>query len=176
MQADNSSRRIQRGAMERQRRQQMNNLYSRLACVVPPSPEKWPKPALLDYSSTYIKNLKERIRELEAKKEELKSESGTSAKDLALQAIEVIERGPIVEVNLVTGLNKGIMLHEVISILEEEGAQLLSANYSASTDRVFYTIISQAFSSRIGIETSRVQERLKALCGTGCFSPALEGN
>ncbi|KAL3511294.1 hypothetical protein ACH5RR_030695 [Cinchona calisaya] len=175
MQADNSPRRI-RGVMERQRRQQINNLYSRLASVLPPLPEKLPKPALLDYSSTYINNLKERIRELEAKKEELKSDGSTSAKDLALQAIEVIEKGPIVEVNLVTGLNKGFVLHEVISILEEEGAQLLSANYSASTDRVFYTIISQAFSSRIGIETSRVQERLKALCGPGCFSPALEGN
>ncbi|KAL3511285.1 hypothetical protein ACH5RR_030686 [Cinchona calisaya] len=176
MLADNSPRRIQRGVMEKQRRQQMNNLYSRLASLLPPSQAELPKPALLDYSSTYVKILQKRIRELEAKKEELKSETSTSAKDSTLQAIEVIEKGSIVEVNLVTGLNKGFMLHEVINILEEEGAQILSANYSASTDRVFCTISSQAFSSRIGIETSRVHERLKALCGTGCFSPAVVGN
>ena len=90
----------------------------------------------MEQSFVYLKDLKKRIDELNAKKEELKE-------DLVLPAIEMSEKGPILEVNLVTSLKKGFTLHEVISILEEEGAQVLSANYSTSKNRIFYTISSQ---------------------------------
>lgn len=175
MKAGNFQPRIHRGLMERHRRQQMKNLHSSLASLLsPPASEmKLSLPALLDYSFTYVKNLKERIHEHEAKKEELKREIGSSKEDFVLQAVKIIEKGPILEVNLVTGLHKRFILPEVISILEEGGAQVLSASYSRSTDRVLYTISSQAFSPRIGIETSTLHERLKALAGTGCFFSSL---
>ncbi|XP_027098316.1 transcription factor bHLH167 [Coffea arabica] len=175
MQAGNLKPRTPRGVMERHRRQQMKNLYSKLASLLlPPASEvNLPLPALLDYSLTHVKNLKERIQELEAKKEKLKGEIGSSTADIVLQAVKIIEKGPILEVNLETGLHKRFILPEVISILEEGGAQVLSASYATLTDRVLYTISSEASSPRIGIETSRLHDRLKALGGTGCFFSSL---
>ena len=103
----------------------------------------FPLPTLLDYSLTHVKNLKERIQELEAKKEKLKGEIGSSTADIVLQAVKIIEKGPILEVNLETGLHKRFILPEVISILEAGGAQVLSASYATLTDRVLYTISSE---------------------------------
>ncbi|XP_027099323.2 transcription factor bHLH168 [Coffea arabica] len=170
MQPEGVSCKIGRSVKGKLRRLHFKNLYSRLASLLPPlaSQEKLTLPALVEQSFVYVKDLKKRIDELNAKKEELKE-------DLVLPAIEMSEKGPILEVNLVTSLKKGFTLHEVISILEEEGAQVLSANYSTSKNRIYYTISSQAYSSRIGIETSRVYQRLKTLSAAGFASPALGG-
>ncbi|CAI9092906.1 OLC1v1028264C3 [Oldenlandia corymbosa var. corymbosa] len=156
-----------RGVIEKNRRQQMKNLYSNLASLLPPlnSKEKMPLPALLNRSCQYVKQLKERVEKLKTEREGLKE-------DLAVAAVDLHERGPELEVNLVTGLNKGFLLPKVLRVLQEEGAQVLSANYSSSTDRIFYSITSQALYPRIGIDTSKLRERLKLLSGISSVSPA----
>ncbi|KAA8529582.1 hypothetical protein F0562_034318 [Nyssa sinensis] len=84
--------------------------------------------------------------------------------NLMLPAVAVKETGSTLEVNLVTGLDKRDMLHEVLHVLEAEGtAEVLSASYCNVGDKIFYTIYSQAIWPRIGIETSKVRERLKEL-------------
>ncbi|KAL3511287.1 hypothetical protein ACH5RR_030688 [Cinchona calisaya] len=150
------SHKINRCVKEKHRRLQFKNLHSQLASLLPPSQEKLSLSALVDRSFAYVKYLKERIDKLKAKKEELKEE-------LVQPAIEVNEKGSVLEVNLITSSEKGFTLHEIISILEGEGAQVLSASYSTMKNRIIYTITSQAYSSRIGIETSRVHDRLKTL-------------
>ncbi|WJZ81367.1 hypothetical protein VitviT2T_001213 [Vitis vinifera] len=64
---------------------------------------------------------------------------------------------------LTSGLNKKFMLYQVIDVLVEEAAQVVALSYSIVGDKIFYTLSVQAVSSRIGIETSRVQERLTEL-------------
>ncbi|KAL3511295.1 hypothetical protein ACH5RR_030696 [Cinchona calisaya] len=127
-------------------------------------------PIVLDLSCDHVENIKARMEKLKARREKLRVEAGISETgSLVLPSIVVNENGSTLEVNLMSGLNNRFKLHEILRILEEEGARVLSANYSTSRDRILYTICSQAFSSRIGIDTSRVQERLKRLI----ISPAM---
>ncbi|CAD5312327.1 unnamed protein product [Arabidopsis thaliana] len=66
--------------------------------------------------------------------------------------------------NLIMDLNmKRVMLHELVSIFEEEGAQVMSANLQNLNDRTTYTIIAQAIISRIGIDPSRIEERVRKI-------------
>ncbi|KAL3511289.1 hypothetical protein ACH5RR_030690 [Cinchona calisaya] len=101
-------------------------------------------PIALDLSCDHVKNLKERIEKLKARREKLRAEAGISETgSLVLPSIVVNEKGSTLEVNLMSGLNNRFKLHEILGILEEEGARVLSANYSTSRDRILYTICSQ---------------------------------
>ncbi|CAK9187456.1 unnamed protein product [Ilex paraguariensis] len=82
---------------------------------------------------------------------------------LVSPVLAIREMGSILEVNLITGLSKSFTLHQVFSVLQQEGAEVVSASSSTVGVRVFYTIYSQALSSRIGIATSRISERLHQL-------------
>ncbi|CAO2193283.1 unnamed protein product [Urochloa humidicola] len=71
--------------------------------------------------------------------------------------------GSSLDVVLVSSVLRPFKLHDVVTVLEEEGAEVINANFSVAGRKIFYTIHSRAFSSRIGIEVSRVSERLRAL-------------
>ncbi|CAD6211412.1 unnamed protein product [Miscanthus lutarioriparius] len=71
--------------------------------------------------------------------------------------------GSSLEVVLISSVRRPFKLHQVVTVLEEEGAEIISANLSVDGRRMFHTIHSRAFSSRIGIDVSRVSERLRAL-------------
>ncbi|KAM7464621.1 hypothetical protein LguiA_032742 [Lonicera macranthoides] len=68
--------------------------------------------------------------------------------------------GSTMVVNLITGLDKSLTLHQILFVLEEEGAEVLSATYSTVGQRIFYTTHFQALRSRLGIEVPRVHQRL----------------
>ncbi|KAJ4765380.1 basic helix-loop-helix (bHLH) DNA-binding superfamily protein [Rhynchospora pubera] len=132
----------------------------------------------LDGAVTYILKLKERMEELRelrdsksisirgTKRNINRSNIPTSSK-MAVSSvppvIEVRSEDTNLEVVLVCGLHNGFKLHKMIGILEEEGALVKNANFSVVSDKVFYTIHSQALSPRIGVEASRVLERLQDL-------------
>nr|GMD67865.1 transcription factor bHLH167-like [Ipomoea batatas] len=123
---------------EKHRRQQMRGLYRRLASLVPHenSLEKSPAFDVLDHATNYIKQLESNINELKARKDSLKLP--------VVIAVNESEGGESLEINIVCGLEKKevMKMHKVFRILQEEGAQV-------------------AFSPRIGMDTIRVQERLK---------------
>ncbi|KAJ1282924.1 hypothetical protein BS78_03G088400 [Paspalum vaginatum] len=148
----------------------------------------------LDEAAAYIKKLKERVDELRQKTSSarlmaagMRGGASTSAAtttsgggagseeaddDEAVAAPPVVEvrqhhDGSILDVVLISSVERPFKLHEVVTVLEEEGAEILNANFSVAGRKIFYTIHSRAFSSRIGIEVSRVSERLKALCRCG---------
>ncbi|KAF3611450.1 hypothetical protein DY000_02044923 [Brassica cretica] len=56
---------------------------------------------------------------------------------------------------------KRLTLHELLGVFEEEGAQVMSANLQNLNDRTAYTIIAQAIISRIGIDPSRIEKRVR---------------
>ncbi|KAG5618342.1 hypothetical protein H5410_018166 [Solanum commersonii] len=75
--------------------------------------------------------------------------------------VEVRELDSTLEVILVSGLQKNFTLQEVIIIIEQEGAQVVSANYSTIDD----TIHAQVKIARLGIDASRVHLRKqKTVC------------
>ncbi|KAM7468640.1 hypothetical protein LguiB_016202 [Lonicera macranthoides] len=169
-----SSSKVERNVKERNRRMQMKDLLSMLysSMQIKPSGEKLPLLALLEQAASYLKQLKVRVEKLKEMKEQLLKESEgmpttTTTKDEAeikiVPAVEVKEMGSTVEVNLITGLDKSFMLHQILIVLQEEGAEVMTATYSTTDHRIFYTIHFQALWSRLGIEVSRVQQRLRQL-------------
>ncbi|CAO2193284.1 unnamed protein product [Urochloa humidicola] len=145
----------------------------------------------LDEAAAYIKKLKERVDELQQKRTSAQlmaagmaggSAASTSTAAAATsggarspeEAGEEAVEAPVVEilhhqdgsslaVVLISSEERPFKLHEVVTVLEEEGAEIINANLSVSGRRVFHNIHCQAFSPRIGMDVSRVSERLRAL-------------
>ncbi|KAF8399261.1 hypothetical protein HHK36_015126 [Tetracentron sinense] len=124
----------------------------------------------LDHAAVYIKQLQEKIEELKGRKELAMSAQGIDRKirdsvtiGLRLPVVELRDLGSTLEVILISGLDKNFMFYEVISVIEEEGAEVVNASFSIVGDKVFHTIHSQVASSRVGVETSRLYQRLKEL-------------
>ncbi|KAI3971412.1 hypothetical protein MKW92_029191 [Papaver armeniacum] len=142
----------------------------------------------LDNAACYIQKLKGRLDELQRRKQQLAMAStrNNTSQDtyvrhniddypqditsnviiiagnnlLNLPILEVRDFDTTLEVVLITALNKNYMFYGVITLLEEEGAQVTHATFSVVNDKIFHTIHSQV---TFGVETSRVCERLKQL-------------
>ncbi|KAF7034178.1 hypothetical protein CFC21_045226 [Triticum aestivum] len=173
---------------ERERRQRMKALCEKLASLIPKehSPHAL---GSLDAAASYIKKLKERVDDLQHKKASAQamatllgvsgistptitatkssgagSPEGGKKLEAAPRVVEVRQYDDAsMEVRLICSTERPIKLHEVVTILEEEGAVIINANYFVAFDRIFYTIHSRAFSTRIGIDVSRISERMRAL-------------
>ncbi|EEF37024.1 conserved hypothetical protein [Ricinus communis] len=141
-----SSARIQRNMKERDRRTLMKHHLSRLESVLGRQSSKMTVPNLIDEAVKHVREMHDRIEELKVRKAQAAGgyvQTSRMDDQVACKQLKNIET----EVNLVSGLNKNFMLHEVIHVLQEEGAQ--------------------AISPRIGIDTVRVHERLKGLMDPG---------
>ncbi|XBI60905.1 transcription factor bHLH162-like [Triticum dicoccoides] len=188
-----AARVVERKEAERERRQHMKALCAKLASLIPKehfaNPDTMTQLGSLDEAASYIKKLKERVDELRHRRSSAQAMAATrGASGASIPATTPTTRGgagspegekhweesaPVVEVRqhdvtsmhvvLVCSTQRPIMLHEVIRILEEEGADVVNANHSVAGDKIFYTINSRALSSRIGIDVSSVSERLRAL-------------
>ncbi|RVW47215.1 Transcription factor bHLH168 [Vitis vinifera] len=168
-----SSSRVDRKALERDRRQCTKELFSRLGFLLPTPLSKRSLPEMLDQATTHVKQLGQRVEMLKQKKQLLEGSSSiddqtTGIRDHMmggawLPVLTVSDLGSMLEVCVKSGSNKKFMLHQVIQVLVEEAAQVVALSYSNVGDRIFYKINAQAVSPRIGIETSRVHERLKEL-------------
>ncbi|CAL4957654.1 unnamed protein product [Urochloa decumbens] len=93
------------------------------------------------------------------------SSEETSEEAVEAPVVDVLHHhdGSSLDVVLISSVDRQFKLHEVVTVLEEEGAEIINANLSVSGRRVFHNIHCRAFSPRIGIEVSRVTERLRAL-------------
>ncbi|KAI3925864.1 hypothetical protein MKW92_019345 [Papaver armeniacum] len=134
-----------------------------------------------DNAAAYIQELRKRIDELKRKKRSLihggeqeiisinsstssSSSSRTSTMtDTNLPILEVKDLEDAMVVVVVTGLNKNFMLYELITILEEHGAEVVSASFAAVNDKIYHTIHSRVRCSRLGVETTKICDRLKEL-------------
>ena len=119
----------------------------------------------LDTAAAYIKQLKERVDALKRRKEGGGGrEGGAAAGAVRMPVVEVrCQDGATLDVVLISEAGRPFKLHEVITALEEEGAEVVSASFSVVGDKIFYTIHSQALSPRIGLDAARVSERLHDL-------------
>ena len=105
----------------------------------------------LELAACYIKQLRERVEALQRAKEEQaitapRPSSSAMASlmiGLSLPVVELRDFGSSIEVVLISGLNKNFMFYEVMNVLTEEGAEVVSASYSIVGDKVFHTIHAQ---------------------------------
>ncbi|KAL9454997.1 hypothetical protein AB3S75_010410 [Citrus x aurantiifolia] len=155
--AADSSPRAQRNINEKHRRMLMKDLISQLASLIP-SNSKLSVPQILDDATSYIMHLQKNKESLERKKALLKGDDHTEP-----SVMNITTSGSSLEVNLICGLNRNFMFHEIISILEEEAAEVINVTRFNSGDRVIFSVQSKAINSRIGVETARLQDRLKEL-------------
>ncbi|KAJ4711112.1 Transcription factor like [Melia azedarach] len=160
-QQGNNLARINRNLIERNRRNHMKDLFSKLFSLVPVNQNsKLSITELLDQATTYTKQLQEKVEKMRERKELLKVDCRNFEPIINIKYSLDFNN---LEVTIISGSRKSFLLHQVISVLEEEGAEVVSTTYQNAGDKAFYTIYAKAFSSRIGIETSRVDERLKKL-------------
>lgn len=110
-------------------------------------------PVVVDHAAVYIGQLQKRLEELEQRKVQLEAEhsppppqavnmrTGTTT-----PVMEITDLGSTVKVTLISGKDTSFVLCDIISILEEEGAQVLSASYHNAGNKVFFSIHSQVIS------------------------------
>nr|GMD65701.1 transcription factor bHLH162-like [Ipomoea batatas] len=121
---------------ERHRRLQMSALYRQLASVVSrnKSLEKSPALDVLDHATNYIKQLEKRVNELKARKDSLQLP--------VVIAVNESDKDETLEINIVCGSeNKKLKMDKVLRILEEEGAQVVSATYATVNLKSYHTIL-----------------------------------
>ncbi|KAK1552698.1 hypothetical protein Q3G72_022005 [Acer saccharum] len=161
--SSNSSSRINRNLLERNRRIQMNTLLSKLFSLVPQR-QQFSVCESVVHATSYIRNLEEKIKKLRKRKEViLKGDHDDHDEKFYPVVMNVKSSEYTLEVSIISGLKKNFLLHQVISVLVEEGAEVVNITYHYTDGRVFHTIYSKPIYTRIGIETSRVEERLKKL-------------
>ncbi|KAM3380933.1 transcription factor bHLH162-like [Capsicum annuum] len=169
-----TSERLDRKTQEKNRRIQMKYLSSKLFSLIPPhhSKEVLTQEDKIDQTISYIEELKERVAVLKKRKEKLAQGKGDHSKkfmpataytSIKTPMVEVRELGSTLEVISTCGLQKNFTLQEVIKIIEEEGAQVVTANYSTTGDTIYYTIHAQVKITRLGVDASRVHLRLQML-------------
>ncbi|KAH0985690.1 hypothetical protein GBA52_012867 [Prunus armeniaca] len=173
-----SSSRADRKTIEKNRRNQMKALYSKLNSLVPHqrSREVTSLPDQLDDAVNYIKKLQMNLEKMREKKECLmgNEKSGNSnagfvggevmggLKSPQIE-IEIQEMGSALQVVLITGLDYQFMFNESIRVLHEEGADIVNASFSIVEDTIFHTIHSKIGESEPGPVAARISERLKKL-------------
>ncbi|PSS10230.1 Transcription factor bHLH36 like [Actinidia chinensis var. chinensis] len=164
--------RIDRKTIEKNRRNHMKALFSKLHSLVPhhhTSREAMSLADHIDEAANYIKNLEKHLEKLRQKRDRLVAiakqniASMSCAENVGLRPpqIEVHEMGSALTVVLVTGLNYKFMFNETIRVLHEEGAEIVNAGFSVVDDTVFHTIHSKVGESGLGSGAARVSERLK---------------
>ncbi|XP_049367204.1 transcription factor bHLH162-like [Solanum verrucosum] len=174
-----SLEKLDRKTQEKNRRIQMKYLSSKLFSLIPPHHHHYSTKDMvtqqdqIDQAITYIEKLKERVDVLKRRKDKIIAQGtsddskkfmpSTSCSTIKIPMIEVRELGSTIEVILVSCLRKKFTMQEVIIILEQEGAQVVTANFSTIGDKVYYTIHAQVKITRLGVDASRVYSRLQNL-------------
>ncbi|XP_077252694.1 transcription factor bHLH162-like [Tasmannia lanceolata] len=171
MKGTQSSSKLERKTVEKDRRTHMKGQLSKLWNLIPSRYSKEPLSQLdqLDQAIVYINNLKGRVTELMKKKLKLNIEGinenilDRMMTGLWTPVIEVRDLDSSLEVVLISRLHKSFTLSDIIGVLGEEGAEVMNANFSNVGDNVTHIIHSRVTSPRVGLETARVYERLKEL-------------
>uniref|UniRef100_A0A0D9VE22 BHLH domain-containing protein n=1 Tax=Leersia perrieri TaxID=77586 RepID=A0A0D9VE22_9ORYZ len=167
-----------RKTVERNRRNQMNALYSRLDSLVrsgsgsaPPPPGGGPsattRPDRLGEAAEYIRRTEERVGILRERKRELTGSAGSSAAEAA--EVEVQHLGSGLHAILVTGApppppGDGGSFHRAVRAVEEAGGEVHNAHFSLVGAKAIYTIHARVGEGYGGIETvvQRVKEAIRS--------------
>ncbi|XP_061352159.1 transcription factor bHLH162-like [Gastrolobium bilobum] len=167
-----SSTKIQRRVIEKNRRNQMKNLYSKLNSLLPNyhSQEALPLPDQIDEAINYIKSLETKVKKMaQEKKEILMGRKRPRCGTLNSPKLEIHEMGSSLEVILDCEFDKQFIFKEIIRILHEENIEVISANSSLAGNSVLHVVHAKIRQSFFQFGATKVSERLKRLV-TGSVS------
>jgi hypothetical protein len=144
-----SHRKISHNAYERDRRKQLNELYSSLRSLLPDTDhsKKLSIPITVTKVLKYIPELQKQVDALEKKKELL---TGASCKPGVLTMKENTapivsvtcfdDTGIMVQVSQLSSMVGALPMSKCIKVLENEGIRLVSSSTSAFQNRTFYSL------------------------------------
>ncbi|XP_048132468.1 transcription factor bHLH162-like isoform X6 [Rhodamnia argentea] len=148
------SSRPDRKTTERNRRNQMKGLLSRLHSLVPQQSSRESKLTLPDQlceAANYIKNLQVKVEKMREHKEgllEIEKINTTMNNGLMIgfksPEIRIWKNGSILEVVLVTGLDGQFIFNKSVRVIHEEGADIVNASFSDVGDAMLHTIHAKA--------------------------------
>ncbi|XP_030543585.1 transcription factor bHLH162-like isoform X2 [Rhodamnia argentea] len=172
MEREPGSSRPDRKTTERNRRNQMKALFSKLHSLVPPqSPPRETTlslPDQLGQAANYIKKLQMKVEKLREQKQRLLeiekiNMSMKNGQMLGFKSPEIGIRktGSILEVVLITGLDGQFMFNEAVRVIHEEGADIVNASFSDVGDAIFHTVHAKVEDGDSSDE--RVSERLQKI-------------
>ncbi|KAI4333951.1 hypothetical protein L6164_018699 [Bauhinia variegata] len=166
-----SSTKIERRIIEKNRRNQMKILYSKLNSLLPSynSKETLPLPDQIDEAISYIKSLETKVKVAKEKKESLTrkrshtccSSSFETMGSLKSPKIEIHEVGSSLQIVLISGLDSQFIFYEIIRILHEENIDVVSANSSLAGNSMSHVVHAQIGESSHQFGATKVSERLK---------------
>nr|AZL19531.1 transcription factor bHLH6 [Diospyros kaki] len=142
---------LERRIVEKNRRNHLKVLYSQLFSLLPnhPSKEAVPLPDQIDEAMSYIKGLQVKLERFREKKEALlmgrrrEDDSSTGGSMETLKSsprIQIRHKGSALDVFLITGHDEKFMFYETIRIIQEQGAEVVNANFSVHGDSIFHVV------------------------------------
>ncbi|KAF4382731.1 hypothetical protein CsatB_020600 [Cannabis sativa] len=175
---------IERKIVEKNRRNHMKVLFSKLNSLLPPqnSREALTLPDQVDEAIKYIKSLEAKVKKSKEKKELMSKKRSYSSsfekennKVMGLGSIrsspklEIHEMGSIIEIVLITGQDNQFIFYEIIRILHEERADVINAKYSVFGDSIFHLVHAEMAESIFTFGGTKISERVKRFV-SGCCS------
>ncbi|KAM3354757.1 hypothetical protein ACQJBY_025470 [Aegilops geniculata] len=165
-----SHRKISHNAYERDRRKELNELYSDLRSLLPEDDrtKKLSIPITVSRVLKYIPELQKQVDGLEKKKDELTRASCkpgvlTMRENTApiVSATCLDDRDIMVQVSLVSTMAGDLPISKCINVLENEGLHLISSSTSAFQNRTFYSLHLQRTQQTMGKECPAFCEELE---------------
>ncbi|XP_041006642.1 transcription factor bHLH162-like [Juglans microcarpa x Juglans regia] len=172
--SQSSSTKVERRIIEKNRRNQMKVLYSRLNSLLPNPDSKeavHSLPDQIDEAINYITSLETKLKKSKEKKESLMGRKKRpytctnfeETAGLKSPKIEIRETGSTLEIVLITGLDNQFIFYEMIHILHGEQAEVLNASFSTSGDSVLHVVHAEIVGCSFDFGAAKVTERLKRL-------------
>ncbi|XP_022744270.1 transcription factor bHLH168-like [Durio zibethinus] len=155
---------MNRNLLERERRSNMRNLFSRLFSLLPPPSIRMSVPDMVEQATLYINHFQRHLDELRQRRTQLEEANKSTRDTMITPDLNITESNSIMEVNLITGSDMKFSLCDIVNTIEAEGAEVITLTYNNAGNVNFLTIHCQAsVSSRNGIESSRLLQRLRTM-------------
>ncbi|CAM0885074.1 unnamed protein product [Alopecurus aequalis] len=159
-------RKISHNAYERDRRKQLNGLYSSLRSLLPDTDhtKKLSIPITVTRVLKYIPELQKEVDILEKRKEELtRANCKPGVVNMRENTAPIIsatcldDRDIMVQVSLLNNMAGALPMSKCIKVLENEGLRLVSSSTSAFQNRTFYSL-----------HVQRTQRTMSKVCPAFC--------
>ncbi|CAM0885077.1 unnamed protein product [Alopecurus aequalis] len=167
---EGSHRKISHNAYERDRRKQLNGLYSSLRSLLPDTDhtKKLSIPNTVTRALQYIPELQKEVDTLEKKKEKLtRANCKPSVVSMTVSTAQIVSetcvdnRDIMVQVSLLSTMAGTLPMSKCIKVLENEGLRLVSSSTSTFQNRVFYSLHLQRTQRTMHKEWSTLYDELE---------------
>ncbi|KAK7283690.1 hypothetical protein RIF29_13392 [Crotalaria pallida] len=161
---DYKKKKIVHREIERQRRQEMATLHASLRSLLPLEFIKG-KRSISDHMNeavNYIKHMQENIKELGAKRDELKillnSNQENHESNQASSSFTVHENNGIVGIEITNGLRERFTLSKLLQLLLEEGLEVVNCHSTEVNGRMLHSVQCEVNNSN-GVDPSELLRR-----------------